>query len=100
MALVMAMVEFEDGAIQVDVAVVAKGLRIEPPLVQKGMREGRITSLCEKGVAEDEGRYRTTFFSGSRRFRLVVDGEGNVVQRSAIDFGEKGLPASARKSGA
>ena len=29
----MALVEFEDGAIQVDVAVVAKGLGIEPPLV-------------------------------------------------------------------
>jgi hypothetical protein len=43
--MVMAMVEFEDGAIQVDVAVVAKGLGIEPLLVQEGMREGRITSL-------------------------------------------------------
>jgi Family of unknown function (DUF6522) len=100
MVSVMALVEFEDGAIQVDVAVVAKGLGIEPPLVQEGMREGRITSLCERGVDEDEGRYRVTFFSENRRFRLTVDNEGNVVQRSAIDFGERGLPASARKPGA
>ena len=96
----MAMVEFEDGAIQVDVAVVAKGLGIEPALVQEGMREGKITSLCERGVEEDEGRHRVTFFSGSRRFRLVVDNEGNVLQRSALDFGDRGLPASARKPGA
>jgi hypothetical protein len=41
-----------------------------------------------------------TFFSGSRRFRLVVDNEGNVLQRSALDFGDRGLPASARKPGA
>ncbi|MGI8549753.1 MAG: DUF6522 family protein [Dehalococcoidia bacterium] len=94
------MVEFEDGAIQVDAAVVAKGLGVEPPLVQEGMREGRITSLCERGVDDDEGLYRLTFFSENRRFRLTVDNEGNVVQRSAINFGDRGLPASARKPGA
>ena len=93
------MVEIEDGAIQVDVAVVAKGLGLDPLLVQKGMREGTITSLCERGLDEDEGRYRVTFFSGSRRFRLIVDDQGNVVHRSAIDFGDRGLPTSARKSG-
>jgi hypothetical protein len=43
----MAMIEFEDGAIQVDVAV-AKGLGIEPPLGQEGMREGRIPA-CVTG---------------------------------------------------
>ena len=96
----MALIEFEDGSIQVDVAVVAKGLGIEPMLVQEGMREGRITSLCERGVDEDEGRYRLTFFSENRRFRLTVDNEGNVLQRSAFDFGDRGLPASARKLGA
>lgn len=36
----MAMVEFEDGAIQVDVIVVAEGLGIEPALVQEGIRKG------------------------------------------------------------
>lgn len=96
---VLAMVEFEDDAIQVDMAVVAKGLGVEPPLVQEGMREGRITSLYERGVDDDEGRHRVTFFSGSRRFRLVVDNGGNVLQRSVLDFGDRGLPASARKSG-
>lgn len=94
------MVEFEDGAIRVDVTVVAKGLGIEPPLVQKGMREGSVSSLCERGIDEDEGRYRVTFFSGSRRFRLVIDNEGNMLRRSALDFGDRGLPASARKPGA
>lgn len=95
----MAMVEFEDGALQVDVAVIAKGLGIEPPLVQEGMRDGRITSLCERGVDEDEGRHRVTFFSGSRRFRFIIDDEGDIVQRSALDFGDRGLPVSARTPG-
>jgi len=50
------------------------------------MRKGEITSLCERGVNEDAGRYRLTFFHKSRRFRLVVDGTGTVIQRSIVDF--------------
>jgi hypothetical protein len=96
----MAKIEFEEGAIQVDVAIVAEGLRIEPSLVQERMRDGKITTLCERGIDDDEGLHRLSFFSENRRFRLVVDQDGNVIRRSAIDFGERGLPASARKPGA
>ena len=96
----MAMIEFEEGAIQVDVTLIAKGLRIEPSLVQERMREGKITTLCERGIDEDEGQHRLTFLSENRRFRLVVDEGGNVIQSSAVDFGDRGLPASARKPGA
>jgi len=96
----MAMIEFEEGAIQVDVTIVAKGLKLEPSVIQQRMREGTITSLCERGIDEDEGRYRLSFFSETRRLRLVVDNEGNVAQSSAIEFGDRGLPASARKPGA
>lgn len=59
----MAMIEFEEGAIQVDATIVAEGLGIEPSLVQERMREGTITSLCERGIDDDSGRYRLTFFS-------------------------------------
>ena len=93
----MAMIEFEEGAIQVDATIVAEGLGIEPSLVQERMRDGKITSLCERGIDEDNGRYRLTFFSENRRCRLVVDERGNVVQRSAIDFSDRPLPVSARK---
>ena len=96
----MAMIEFEEGAIQVDVTIIAKGLRIGPSLVQKRMREGKIKTLCERGVDEDKGQHRLTFFSENRRFRLVVDEGGNVIQSSAVDFGDRGLPDSARKPGA
>jgi hypothetical protein len=93
----MEMIEFEKGAIQVDATIVAEGLGIEPSLVQERMREGKITSLCERGIDDDNGRYRLTFFSENRRFRLVVDEMGNVVQRSAIEFSDRPLPDSARK---
>lgn len=98
--LTMAMIAFAEDGIEVDATMVAEGLRIDPPLVQERMREGKITTLCERGIGGDEGRHRLTFFSETRRFRILIDEEGKVLQRSAIDFGDQGLPASARKPGA
>lgn len=95
----MKSVEFEDGAIQIDATVVAKGLGIVPTLLLERLREGKITSLCERGTDVDSGRYRLTFFSVNRRFRLVVDESGAIVQRSAINFGDLPLPTSARRPG-
>jgi len=97
---VVTIIEFEGDVIQVDVAMVAKGLRIEPSFVHESMRDGKITTLCERGIDEDEGHHRLTFFSENRRFRPVIDEGGNVVQSSAVDFGDRGIPASARRPGA
>jgi hypothetical protein len=93
----MAVVEFEVGALRVDAAVIGQGINVEPSLVLDRMREGKITVLCERGVDEDAGRYRMTFFHESRRFHLVVDEEGNAIQRSTVDFGDHQLPTSMRK---
>ena len=41
-----------------------------------------------------------TFFHENRRFRLVVDEEGNAIQRSTVDFGDRQLPTSMRKPSA
>jgi hypothetical protein len=93
----MATIEFEQGALCIDAAVIGQGLKIEPSLVHIGLREGRITTICERGVHEDAGRYRLTFFHENRRFRLIVDEQGNAVQRSTVDFGRRQLPASMRR---
>ena len=90
-------IEFEDGNIQVDAAIVAEGLGIALPAFRKQMRAGKITSLSERGTDADGGRHRLTFFSEHRRFRLVVDEGGTIIQRSAIDFGEAPLPSSVRR---
>src|ERR1700691_5448892 len=94
----MAIVEFEEGALRIDAAVIGQGLNVEPSLVQVRMREGKITVLYERGVDEDAGRYPMTFFHENRRFRLVVDEEGNGIHRSTGDFASHHLPASMRKS--
>ena len=96
----MKRIEFADGAVQIDASIVAEGLGIALPRLKEGMRAGTITSLSERGVDADLGRHRLTFFSEHRRFRVVVDASGTIVQRSAVDFGDSTLPKSARKPGA
>ena len=92
-------IEFADGAVQIDASIVAEGLGIALPRLQEGMRAGTITSLNESGVDADAGRHRLTFFFEHRRFRVVVDAAGEIVQRSAVDFGDSALPNSARRPG-
>ena len=92
-------IEFDDGDVQVDASIIADGLGITLPLLRKQMRAGKITSLSERGIDADRGRHRLTFFSEHRRFRVVVDDTGAIIQRSAIDFGDSSLPQSIRKPG-
>ena len=40
----------------------AVGCGIEPSFVHDGMRDGKITTLCERGFDEDEGHHRLTSF--------------------------------------
>jgi hypothetical protein len=93
-------IEFENGAVQIDAAIVAEGLGLTLSLLQEEMRAGRVTSLAERGLDTDRGRHRLSFFSEHRRFRVVVDEQGAIIQRSALDFGEAALPPSVRKPGA
>ena len=50
-------------------------------------------------LTADQGRHRLTFFSEHRRFRVVVDASGAIIQRSTVDFGDSTLPKSVRKPG-
>ena len=88
---------FEDGAVQIDATIVADGLGMALPLLRESMRDGKITSLSEQGVDADKGRRRLTFFSEHRRFRIVVDESGSIIQRSTLDYGKLPLPKSAHK---
>jgi Family of unknown function (DUF6522) len=94
----MKLIEFENGAVQIDASIVAEGLGLTPSLLQQEMQAGRITSLAERGVDADAGRHRLTFFSGHRRFRVVVDETGAIIQRTTVDFGDALLPKSARRT--
>ena len=86
----MTSLELEDGTIQVDAAFVAEGLGLAPERLREGMRSGEIKGVSEKGAGEHEGRYRLTLFSPQRRFRIVFDANGSILQRATLDFGDRG----------
>jgi hypothetical protein len=80
-------IELGEGTVQVDATLIATGLALDPAVLKQRMRQGLITSLCEQGVDEDAGRYRLTFFSSNRRFRIIVDDCGRVLHRFTLNLG-------------
>lgn len=90
-------IEIDNESFTVDAGVIAEKLGIEPEKVLDGIRNGSITSLCERGVDDDVGRFRLTFSRGNRRLRLIVDTRGVVVQISTLDFGDRPIRASVRR---
>jgi len=93
----MARIAFVEGDIEVEAELIAQGLGLTVSQLKELMRGGAITSRCERGVDDDAGRHRLTFFHKSRRLRLVIDSEGRLVQRTAIDFGDRPLPPTLRR---
>ena len=89
----------ETGEITVDAAVLGSLLDVAASEVPALMRARAITSLCERGIGADAGRYRLSFFYRNRRARLHVDETGCILQRAVIDFGEKRLPTELRRAG-
>ena len=92
----MSDIEIEKGSISIDANLLGKSLGIEASLVQALMREGKITSTCERGVDEDAGTFRLTFFHANRRLRLIVGEAGNIIRHSMIDFGNLRPGTAAR----
>ena len=80
----MTKIEFEDGAVSIDATVIAAGLGIDPALVHWHMRNGRITSLCERGTDEDAGRHRLTFRFRGRSFRVTADDTGQIIAQETV----------------
>jgi hypothetical protein len=85
-------VEFADGAVEIDASIVAEGLGIALPRLKEGHAQKdhhqhfRARDRCGSGPASPD------FFFGHRRFRVVVDASGTIVQRSAVDYGDFTLP--------
>jgi hypothetical protein len=74
-------IEFDGQSFSVDAALIANSFGIGPEHVQPLMREGKITSRCERGIDQDAGRYRLTFFHGRRNLSFIVDEAGEILER-------------------
>ncbi len=92
-------IEVADEAMVVDAALLGSFFDIDPQAVPALMRSNAITSLCERGVDDHDGEYRLSFFFQNRRARLTIDGRGNVLRRSVIDFGDVALPRQLHRAG-
>ena len=66
-------------AVEVDSSMVARGLKLPVEQFMAEMRRGIVYSLSERGIGEDEGRFRLTFRYRDRQFRIVVTATGEVV---------------------
>lgn len=65
--------------IEVDGALVAQALGLDPARFRQLLEDRKITVLCERGLDEDAGQYRATFYHEGRRARLVVDETGRIL---------------------
>ena len=73
--------------IDIDGALIASTMDLDPATFRQLMESGKITLLCERGTGEDQGLYRASFHYGKRRTRVVLDHEGRVV--GAIEKSER-----------
>ena len=89
----------QDEDFEIDAADLAPLLKLKPAQVAPLMRRRQITAVCEKGIGDDEGLFRLTFFHGSTRARLVIGPGGRILKRSAVHFAgsvqSPGLPGAA-----
>lgn len=79
----MSVVRLDDGSVGVEASLIAADLGLDPSQVLESLRAGQLTALCERGVAEDAGRYRLTFRRGNRRLWLIIDEQGRIVARNS-----------------
>ena len=66
--------------VEIDGALVARGLGLEVSEFQLLMERRQVTVLCERGTGEPAGLYRASFYHDGRRVRLVVDCDGKPVR--------------------
>ena len=91
----MKSITFTDQSVEIDAALVAKGLRIEPEALRAALRDGSVTRTIERGEGEDAGRYRVTFYAPSRRLRLLFTASGEILRTSSVAYSRKPRPPSA-----
>lgn len=92
-------IERSKDAFIVDAELIEELLNVPAARVPALMREGAITSACERGVGDHDGEFRLTFFYRNRRARLSTDVTGHVLRRSVIDYGDRPMPAAFHRLG-
>lgn len=80
----MSTVHVEGGTFVVEAEDLARAFGVDAAEILRDLRDGRLTSRCETGIAEDAGRHRLIFSRQGRRLRLTVDGGGRILSRAVF----------------
>lgn len=80
----MKKVTMHNGQATVDAHDLGPMLGLEPAQVPEKMRSGEITSLFEKGVDDDAGRFRLSFYYNAKRIRLTCLEDGTVLSTTTV----------------
>ncbi|GIK97882.1 MAG: hypothetical protein BroJett029_20910 [Alphaproteobacteria bacterium] len=81
---------------EVDADIIGRAFGLDTAALREKMHSGEVTSLCEKGVDADAGRFRLIFRHAGRVLRLTVDGDGRILKHSTFASGPN---RNARKPG-
>lgn len=65
--------------LEIDAAIVARGMGLDVVAFRKLMDDGKIATLCERGTGEDAGTWRASFYYAGKRARFVIDAQGNLL---------------------
>ncbi|MEN5060609.1 DUF6522 family protein [Luteimonas sp. TWI1416] len=93
-ALTIAAPRRRQPALEVDGALVAARLGLAGDAFRQLMTDGKVSVLCERGIGEDAGRYRATFYYAGRRARLLLDASGRLLEATGEALARPGPAAS------
>ena len=77
-------IRYTQGAVEVDATLVARGLNLPVEQFMAEMRRGIVYSTSERGIDEDEGRFRLIFRYRDRVFRLIVTTTGEIISEESL----------------
>lgn len=78
----MSTVRIDGGDFVVEAEELAGAFGVDAAEVLRCLREGFLTTRCEKGIGEHEGRHRLIFTHEGRVLRLTVDRDGRILSRA------------------
>ncbi len=80
----MSTVQVDGEAFVVEADDLAGAFGMDAAEVLRRLKAGMLTSRCEQGIGEHEGRHRLIFSHEGRVLRLTVDGDGRILSRTVF----------------
>jgi hypothetical protein len=80
----MISVRWADGAPEIDAAVAARSMKFAVEYFMRQMQRGSIKGRVERGIGEDEGRYRLSFRYHDRELTMIVGPGGEIISQELI----------------